>query len=100
MIINCSLHTVPSISVLINDLGTNPVAGLNYTLSCEVSGVNDNASAVLYEWKKDNITLSETGPLFSFSPLRLSDAGMYMCTVSIYGCPLKRSKDLSIIEGI
>ena len=75
------------------------MAGLNYTLSCEVSGVNDNASTVIYEWKKDNITLSEMCPLLSFSPLRLSDAGMYTCTVSMYGCPFKRSKDLSTIEG-
>ena len=33
------------ISILIDDNGTNPVAGLNYSLYCEVSGVNSNASA-------------------------------------------------------
>ena len=69
------LRAVPSISILIDDNGINPVAGLNYSLYCEVSGVNSNASAgvhVSYEWKKDDTPLSETGQLLSFSPLRLA----------------------------
>ena len=78
------------------------MAGLNYRLSCEVSGVNSNTSAgvhLSYEWKKDDTPLSETDPLLSFSPLRLSDAGEYSCTANIHECPFKYSKDLSKIEG-
>ena len=96
------LAAVPSISIIIDDKGTNPVAGLNYSLSCEVSGVDSNTSAgvsVSYEWKKDDTLLSETGPLLSFSPLRLSDAGEYSCTINMHGCPFKRSRDISKIEG-
>ena len=95
------LHAVPSISIVIDDNGASPVAGLNYNLSCEVSGIDGNLSAVLYviEWKKNDTPLSETGPLLSFSPLKLSHAGEYSCTINIHGCSFKHSKDLSRIEG-
>ena len=95
------LHTVPSISIVIDDNGANPAAGLNYNFSCKVSGIDGNLSTVSYviEWKKDDTPLSETGPLLSFSPLKLSDTGEYSCTINIHGCSFKHSKDLSRMEG-
>ena len=94
------LHAVPSISILIDDNGTNPVAGLNYSLSCEVSGIDTNTTTLSYEWKKDDTLLSKMDPLLSFSPFRLSHAGHYSCTINMHGCPFKYSMDLSKIEGI
>lgn len=75
------------------------MAGLNYSLSCEVSGIDTNPTTLSYEWKKDGTLLSDTGSLLSFYPLRLSDAGEYSCEVNIYECSFKNSKDLSKIEG-
>ena len=93
------LLTVPSISILLDDNGTNPVAGQNYSLSCKISGIDSSIANLTYKWKKDDTPLSEIGPFLSFSPLRLSDAGWYSCTVNMYECPFKRSKNLSKIEG-
>ena len=93
------MHAVPSISILIDDKGANPVAGRNYSLSCEVSGINSSIATLTYKWKRDDTPLSVTGSLLSFTPLRLSDAGQYSCTANMYECPFKRSKDLSKIEG-
>ena len=59
---------VPPISV---DDGATPMnIGHNYTLTCNTYGIN----VTTYQWRKDNIILTETGPTLLFSPLGLSDA--------------------------
>ena len=99
IVIFCFNTAVPSLSIQIVDNGTTPVAGLNYSLSCKLSGIDSSITSMTYEWRKDGSLLSEMGTLLSFSPLRLSDAGQYSCTVSMYECPFKSLKNLSIIEG-
>ena len=68
------------VSVEISDGGVNQTVGQNYTLYCDIAGM----SVATYQWWKDsNIILSETGSTYSFSPLRLSHAGLYSCYVSM-----------------
>lgn len=64
---------------VIRDSGAIPVAGLNYTLTCDVVG----ASATSYEWRKDGTLLSETGPTLTFSPLLFANAGRYTCEATV-----------------
>ena len=71
---------MPSVSIEIVDSGNSPTVEESYTLTCVVSG----ASVTTFKWKKDEDILSEIGSTLSFSALRLSDAGQYVCEVSVY----------------
>ena len=70
-------------SVQISGSGRTPNLGQNYSLICSVPEVNDN---VTYQWRKAGDSI-EDGPsadgVLSFSPLRLSDAGLYTCNVDV-----------------
>lgn len=55
-----------------------PVAGENYQLYCQVSGIEVTS----YQWLKDNELLNEMGPVLTFSPLHLVDAGLYTCSIN------------------
>jgi hypothetical protein len=75
------------------------VAGLNYSLACEVLGIENLNTTVTYTWRKDDAPLSEVGPLLSFSPLRLSNAGQYSCAINVHNCSFKHVKNLTIEQG-
>ena len=83
-------------SILIDDEGVTPVAGLNYSLACKVSGID---TTVTYTWRKDDAPLSEVGPILSFSPLRLSDTGQYSCAIRVHNCTFKHIKSLMFEQG-
>lgn len=60
------------------------IVGANYTLSSNVGGVQ-NLDAVIthYQWTKDgNESRMGTSTLILF-PLRLADAGLYTCEITI-----------------
>ena len=63
------------------------MTGTNFSLNCTVNGTAKLRPKLSYEWMHFNGTdLEETGTNSSkllFSPLKLSDAGEYMCTVNI-----------------
>ena len=74
------------ISVQISDGGATPTAGQNYTLTCSVSRVENFNPIIAYQWTKNNGTEIQVGTnsnTLSFSPLKLSDAGQYMCQVTV-----------------
>ena len=57
-----------------------PNAGQNFDLTCSVSG----ADVATYRWVKNgSYSLNETGSFLSFNPLKLFDAGQYMCIANI-----------------
>ena len=61
------------------------VAGQSYTLHCNVTGIEKFSPILSYKWTKNNGTLTNVGSnsnTLSFSPLRLSDAGQYICHVT------------------
>ena len=69
-------------TVQIRDSGATPAPGQSYSLTCEVSGASGPVSA--YQWRRDGIEVSAE-PTLSFSSLTLSDAGQYICQVSVEG---------------
>ena len=74
-----------------------PTPGQSYSLSCNVSGVHASNFTFMYQWKNNSTTLSETGPILSFSPLTLSDAGMYRCgLINPLGPPVYNNSILSV----
>ena len=69
---------------------STPISGLNYTLSCDVSGIESvNTSTIrwTYNWssaKNGNKTAIECNSnTLSFLHLKLSNAGEYICEVTI-----------------
>ena len=70
-------HTFSEPTVAIEE--TTRILGKNYTLTCTVFGLtNPN-----YTWEKDGTELtSAMGQILSFTPLRLSDAGLYTCIIN------------------
>ena len=76
----------------ISSSGATPIAGQSYTLTCSVS----EATVTTYQWRKDSIMLSETGQTLSFSPLRLSDAGQYICEITVDGVMHNDEEDVVI----
>ena len=65
--------------IQVRDGEATPIAGQYYTLMCDSSWANIGA----YQWRKDSTVLSERGSTLSFSPLSLSDAGHYTCTITV-----------------
>ena len=80
-----SLSSAPSVSVQITDDGYPPTAGEDYQLTCSVSGAESLNPTVTYQWTKnsDGQTQVGTSSTLSFTPLRLSDAASYVCTITI-----------------
>ena len=61
------------------------VAGQSYALHCNVAGTERFSAILSYKWTKNNGTLTHVGfdsESLTFSPLRLSDAGQYICHVT------------------
>ena len=79
-----------------------------YSLTCVVSGAGNLNASITYQWTKNNGTQTQVqvgmGNDFSFSPLRLSDAGQYTCQAtvsSLYlnnGITMMASLDVTILS--
>ena len=77
---------VPAISINISDSAAHLTAGGSYNLTCCVYGVENLHPTLTYHWIRNNVTLMQAGTnssMLLFSPLRLSDAGEYVCHVII-----------------
>ena len=66
-----------------------PALGGSYSLTCEVSGTSSPVST--YQWRRDGTVISEIGQTLSFSSLSLSDAGQYICRISVDGMMLNHT---------
>ena len=71
-----------SIFVQITDGVATPTLGQSYSLTCSVAG--DINEVITFQWSKDGSELNETGSILSFQYLRLSDSGVYSCSI-IFG---------------
>ena len=89
------LHRYCSIAVAVTVIATRdsgtPLAGMNYTLICDISGagaLNLTELNIKYNWTKNNdsgnqIQIENNSKTLKFSTLKLSDAGQYTCTVTL-----------------
>ena len=65
-----------------------------YTLTCNT---NTGTAASTYQWMKSNVTIANvTGRTLSFSSLKLSDAGLYVCKVTINSTDYCGVKDITL----
>ena len=98
MKIKChNYYCIHAVSIRIINHSGSPTPGQSYSLSCNVSGIHAGDFTFMYQWKKDSTMLSEMGPILSFSPLTLFDAGMYTCgLINPLGPPLYNDSILSI----
>ena len=77
------LFTAPKIQIMITGSDkAEPIAGQSYNLTCSVLGAENLDSSINYQWIKNDIIRQNSSTL-SFSPLRLSDAGVYTCRVTV-----------------
>ena len=67
-------------SVTIHGAAENFNVGENYTLTCTVS--SSSSSTHEFQWRQNNVPWNVTGPVLSFSPLRLHHAGQYSCSIT------------------
>lgn len=88
-------YAAPSTTVQLTDNGTPPTPGQDYSLTCELSGVNNGSLSITYQWKRDGAVVS-TERTLSFSPLRLADAGRYTCQASLLGMVFSGAKDIRL----
>jgi hypothetical protein len=70
-----------------------PTAGETFSLDCSVSGIDDSAT---YQWFDSNGTqLTNTSEL-QFSPLRVSEGGVYTCRATVRGVVADETTTISI----
>ena len=76
------MYTVSMITVTVAGSGEPQLGQQSYSLTCTFTGTTSSASR--YRWLKNGIPVeSEIAQTLSFSPLQLSDAGLYTCEVTI-----------------
>ena len=80
--------------------GRNVSAGTNFSLTCMVGGIEKLMAGLTFEWIRfngtDNEEINVTSSEINFSPLKLSEAGIYMCQVNIRSGLLR--SDLSFMS--
>ena len=74
----------PMIVAIVNPSFDTPLmAGrTGTTLTCDVSGANNLSPTITYQWTKDSQATVRSETL-TLSPLRLSHAGVYTCSVNV-----------------
>ena len=81
------LSPAPSVSVQISGGETTPMLREDHQLTCSVSGAENLNPTIIYVWTKNSGSgLTQIGTnsnILSFTPLWLSDAASYVCTVTI-----------------
>ena len=82
-----SLHAGPTVTVMVTPNGA-PVLGNDYGLTGDVTGDGNLSPSRTYQWTRDNGTgpptqVGTNSSSLSFSPLSLSDAGRYSCSVTV-----------------
>ena len=93
---------MPDVVVQINSTseGHNVSAGTNFSLTCTVGGIENLMAELIFEWIRFNGTdfeeINITSNEIHFLSLKLSEAGNYMCQVSIRSSLLR--SDLSFVS--
>ena len=84
-----SLCVDPPITVMVTPNLNEPlmVGQKGYTLTCDVSGADNLNPIITYLWTRDDgntqILVGTSSNTLTLSPLRLSNAGDYTCSVTV-----------------
>lgn len=77
-----------------------PAVGQNqgYTLTCKALVADHLCPFVSYQWTKDNGTVTQPeNDTIMFSPLRLSNAGRYMCQAIV--CSIRFANEVTLMKS-
>ena len=78
--------SAPSVSIQIIE-STSGIAGENFDLLCGILGAENLNPSVTYRWTKNSgghqIQVGTNSSTLSFTPIQLSDANNYSCTITI-----------------
>ena len=84
VIIFLILTIAPTVLVNVSDSGSTADVGGDLSLSCRIFGHENLANlSVEYQWLKNGSTLYHNSSMLTFAPLKLSEAGLYTCIVTI-----------------
>ena len=79
--------------------GGTPTVGQAYSLNCALTGINDTALVVTYQWFKglasNGTQLINTHQL-QFSSLRASDTGLYTCQATLDSVEIEETATVTI----
>ena len=94
-------HT-PVITVQVTPSSSGPLTAgqTGFSLSCDVSGTDNlNSPSFTYQWRKDDdVIADQQGRTLSLSPLTASNAGQYICEVTVTSTSL--SRPITIISNV
>ena len=95
------LPVVPIITVQLNDGGSIPAAGQQYSLTGKVSGAEKIYPTITYQWVKNTQTqVGNNSKYLFFSNLTLSDAGVYNCWINIHSLYISEDIMLTNFQSI
>ena len=97
-LITVSICSVPPVIITISDNDSTPIAGLNYSLTCNVSGANVSRSE--FHWRKDGALLNQKGSILKFLLLSLSDSGEYTCHMDEFASCLLNGTKIVTVQGM
>lgn len=88
---------VPSLKVNITGVGV-PLAGQRYSLTCNIISGSEGliSSTITYKWTKDSSTEQTGSNILEFSPLKLSDGGLYTCEIALNSSALMVNATTSV----
>ena len=93
-------HIVITVQVTPSSGGPLTAGQTGFSLRCDVSGTDNlNSPTFTYQWQKDGDVISDQqGQTLSYSPLTASNAGQYICEVTVTSTSLSRS--ITIISNV
>ncbi len=72
----------PIITATVTSSGP-PMTGQSYSLTCTVTGADSLTPTITYVWTRGGTSVAGSDSMLTFNPLKLSNSGEYVCTVTV-----------------